>query len=70
MTTDRLVKLERMVMHPKKLASISDNSVFNAFISSGPRKLNYPRLEEGKKKFNKIFLFFFHPSYGILLFLT
>ena len=43
MTTERLVKLERMAMYSKSLASISDNSVLNAFISSGPRKLNYRR---------------------------
>ena len=41
----RLVKQEKMAMHPKRLASISDISVFNAFISSGSRKLNYRRLE-------------------------
>jgi len=72
MTTDRLVKLERMAMHRKRLASISDNSVLNAFISSGPRKLDYRRLEGFKKKFifNKISFFYFQPSYGKLLFLT
>ena len=43
MTTERLVKLERMAMYSKSLASISDNSVLNPFISSGPRKLNYRR---------------------------
>ena len=37
MTTDRLVKLERMTLHSKRLASISDNSVLNAFILSSPR---------------------------------
>jgi len=35
----------KIKMHPKRFASISDNSVLNAFISSGPRKLNYRRLE-------------------------
>jgi len=35
-------------MHPKRLASISDNGVLKAFLSSGLRKLNYRRLEEGK----------------------
>ena len=30
-------------MNPKRLALISDNSVINPFISSGPRKLNYRR---------------------------
>jgi len=39
MTTYRFVKLERMVMHLKRLASISDNNVLNAFIIDGPRKL-------------------------------
>ena len=43
MTTNRLVKLKRMAMHPKRLASISGNSV----LYSCPRKLNYRRLEEG-----------------------
>ena len=39
----RLVNLERMTIHPKRLASISDNSVLNAFISIGLRrqKKNY-----------------------------
>ena len=44
-TTDRMVNLERMAMHPKMLASISDISVLNASISSGPRKLDYLRFE-------------------------
>jgi len=39
MTPDRLINLGWMAMHPKRLASISDISVFNSFISSGPRKL-------------------------------
>ena len=47
MTPDRLVNLGRMTMHPKRLASISDISVFNSFISSGLRKLVYHRLGEG-----------------------
>ena len=38
-----------------------NNSVLYAFISSGPRKLNYRRLEG--------FFFYFQPSYGLLLFL-
>ena len=65
MTPDRLINLEWMAMHPKRLASISDISVFNSFISSGPRKLVYRRLGE-----ETIFFIYFQPSYGILLFLT
>ena len=41
MTTDRSVDLGRIAMHPKRLASISEINVLNAFVSSGPRKLNY-----------------------------
>ena len=40
---------------PKEV-SISDNSVLNPFISSGPRKLNYRRLEK-RRIFFKFFLF-------------
>jgi len=46
MTPDRLINLGWMAMHPKRLASISDISVFNSFTSSGPRKLVYRRLGE------------------------
>ena len=38
-TSERLVKLERMSMHPKRIASIKDNNV--ACISSSARKLSY-----------------------------
>ena len=48
MPSDRLVNLGRMAMLPKRLASISDISVFNSFISSGPRKLVYRRLRESR----------------------
>ena len=65
MTTDRLVKLERMAMHKKWLASLSDNSVLNAFISSGPRKLNYRRSEEGGYFY---FLFFYFAQKFLFLF--
>jgi len=50
MTNDRLVNLGRMAMHPKRLDLISDNSVLNAFISKGPRKLNKRRFEEGCRR--------------------
>ena len=55
-----------------KEGSILDNSVLNAFISSGQRKQNYRRLEEGRIFFylEQKFLFDFQPSHVILLFLT
>ena len=56
MTPDRLVNLGLMAMHPKRLASISDISVFNSFISSGPRKLVYRR--RGREDF----FIYFQPS--------
>ena len=46
-------QLERMAMNPKRLALVSDNSVINTFISSGPRKLNYRRF--GRRE--DVFLF-------------
>ena len=56
-TTDRLVNLGRMTIHPKRPTSISDISGLNAFISSGPRKLNYCRLEK-RGYFYYFFLFY------------
>jgi len=49
---------------PERLASISDNSVLNAFISSSPRKLNYRRLEEGMI----IFIYFYFVKKNPLFF--
>ena len=69
MTTNRLVKLEEWQCTQRGLFSSN-------FISSGPRKLNCRILEEGRKFFYFVFnfeqnsFFYFHPSYGILLFLT
>ena len=61
-------------MYPMRLASISEISVLNLFISSGPRKLVCRRLEEGRFfkffYFNKNSFIYFQPSYGVLLFLT
>ena len=56
MTTDRLVKLQRMAMHARRLASISEKSVFNGFFD-GSRKLNYRRLI-GFNFFLQKFIFF------------
>jgi len=62
----------RQVGQAGKNGSILDNSVLNAFISSGQRKQNYRRLEEGRIFFylEQKFLFDFQPSHVILLFLT
>ena len=50
---------------PKELfASVSINSVLNAFIFSGSRKLNYRRLEEGKTIF---ICFYFEQKFLYLL---
>ena len=54
----------------KEACSFWDNSVINAFILSGPRKLNYRRLEEGWIFFLLFKIPFLQPSYGILSFLT
>ena len=49
---EQVIYDHRQVGEPKKkdlevLASISDNSILNTFISSSPRNLNNRRLEEG-----------------------
>ena len=78
MTPDRLVNLGRMVIHPKKLAQfqplvflIHSLQVLERGEEDAlpppplQKKLVYRRL--GKRR---IFLIYFQPSYGILLFLT
>ena len=52
MTTERLVNLGRMAMHPRRLASLSDESILNQFILNGPRRMSFSKFEEGR-----IFLF-------------
>ena len=67
-STDRLVNLGRMTMHPKRLASVLDISVLNTFTSSSPK--NYIIVDLNKKDiliifyFEQKFLFYFQPSFG------
>ena len=40
------LSLGRIAIHPKRLASISDNSVLNAFISSAAQKIKLSKIEK------------------------
>ena len=48
MTMERLVNLGRMAMHPRRLASLSDESILNQFILNGPRRMSFSKFEEGR----------------------
>ena len=66
--SDRLVNLERIAMHPKRLASISDNSVMPLFQAAPHKKLSKIEKRDDVfyfffSNFDKNSFIYFQPSY-------